>query len=604
MRRCGSARFCAILIGAASVLLPAVALAEPGARKVDPAADAVREALQREIYGLETERSTLLAAAAAEAPQFGPAFWHRGYVRDGKHGWQKHEQILQSPKLTHQLAAYERERSKAEDTLEGHLQLADWCAEHELIDQERAHLTRVIDLSPDHPLARARLGFVRQNGGWVSASELAREAAREQARQEALAKWRPIIIAIRKDLEHKSPERREFARGKLQAIVEPEAVPAIEAVFADAADEVALEGLAALSNITDPEASLALARYAAYWPTQPVREAAAKRLGQREFESFVPQILASMYSPVVSRFIAVTLPTGRIGYRHAFLREAHDRQELLLLDTEYRRQALIGGRQAETTARAFDRAADTAREREAAAAAQNEWTNRINDRLAWVLKIATGQNLPATPEAWWQWWADRNETYLAGAKQVNTIQQTSQVTIVDSVPVASSGGQIGSLGSSSPAPMTHECLAAGTMVWTVRGPWEIEKMQVGDLVLAQHPESGELAYKPVLRTTVRPKGRLLKFQAGSETCVCSGGHLFWVAGEGWVKSRDLQSGQILHGAAGPVHISSVETATEEETYNLVVADFHTYFVGYRKVLSHDNTIRQPTRAVVPGLVPQ
>jgi hypothetical protein len=34
----------------------------------------------------------------------------------------------------------------------------------------------------------------------------------------------------------------------------------------------------------------------------------------------------------------------------------------------------------------------------------------------------------------------------------------------------------------------------------------------------------------------------------------------------------------------------------------VVADFHTYFVGEAKILSHDNTIRQPTNAVVPGLV--
>jgi hypothetical protein len=142
------------------------------------------------------------------------------------------------------------------------------------------------------------------------------------------------------------------------------------------------------------------------------------------------------------------------------------------------------------------------------------------------------------------------------------------------------------------------------MIWTVRGPREIEKIRVGDLVLAQHPETGELAYKPVLRTTVRPKEQLLKFQAGGESCVCSGGHLFWVAGTGWVKSRDLASGQILHGADGPVHVSNVELGTEEVTYNLVVADFHTYFVGYRKVLSHDNTIRQPTRAVVPGLQPE
>jgi hypothetical protein len=563
----------------------------------------VREALQREIYGLESDRAQLLTAAASQAPQFGPALWHQGYVRDGKQGWRKYDELMQSPKLSQQLVAYERQRGKCPDTVEGNLQLADWCADRKLADQERAHLTRVIDLNPDHMAARDRLGFVRQNGGWVSRDELAQSAAREAARQAALEKWRLEIAALRKDLEHRSQQRKEFAQQKLQGIVDPEAIPAIEAVFADASDEIAGHALAALSNITDPEASLALARFAAYWPTQPGRDAAAKRLGQREFESYVPQILASMYSPVVSRFMAVTLPTGRIGYRHAFVREAHDRQELLLLDTEYRRQALIGGSRTESTARAYDQAEDLARERELAVAAQNEWTNRVNDRLGWVLKVATGENLPAMPEAWWTWWNDRNEVYLAGAKPVNTIQQTSLVTIVDRVPITS-GGVTGSLGSSSPVPQMHECLAAGTMICTAKGPWEIEKIRVGDLVLAQHPETGELAFKPVLRTTVRPKGRLIELQAGGESCICSGGHLFWVAGEGWVKSRELRSGQILHSAGGPVHLSSAEPSIEAETYNLVVADFHTYFVGYRKILSHDNTIRQPTRAVVPGLTPQ
>jgi hypothetical protein len=603
MRRFSAARFCAVLLAGMGLPFSQAVWAETGAKKVDPAADAVREALQREIYGLESDREALLAKAAEQSPQFGPALWHQGYVRDGKLGWRKYEEVLQSPKLSQQLALYERQRGKCSDTIEGQLQLADWCAEHNLPEQERAHLTHVIDLNPDHVAARTRLGFVRQNGGWNSTAEIAKESDHEAARQAALKKWQPILAEIRRDLEHRSQERREFAMGKLQAIVDPEAVPAIEAVFADASDEVALHGLGALAQITDPEASLAIARFAAYSPTERVREAAAKRLGQRELDSFVPQILASMYSPIVSRFMAVTLPTGRIGYRHAFQREAHDRQELLLLDTEYRRQALIGGNRSETTARAFDRAADLARDRERQLAAQNEWTNRVNDRLSWVLKVATGENLPATPESWWDWWNDRNEVFLAGSKPVNTIQQTSLVTIVDRVPI-SSGSTGSSLGSSSPVPLRHECLAAGTMIWTLRGPCEIEKICLGDQVLAQHPETGELAYKPVLRTTVRPKAQLIKLQAGGETCQCSGGHLFWVAGEGWVKSRELQSGQILHGASGPVHLSSVELSTEAETYNLVVADFHTYFVGYRKVLSHDNTIREPTRAVVPGLTPQ
>jgi hypothetical protein len=53
--------------------------------------------------------------------------------------------------------------------------------------------------------------------------------------------------------------------------------------------------------------------------------------------------------------------------------------------------------------------------------------------------------------------------------------------------------------------------------------------------------------------------------------------------------------------AETVLIEAVEPGNHEQTYNLVVADFHTYFAGADRALSHDNTIRQPTDRVVPGL---
>ncbi len=45
-----------------------------------------------------------------------------------------------------------------------------------------------------------------------------------------------------------------------------------------------------------------------------------------------------------------------------------------------------------------------------------------------------------------------------------------------------------------------ECFVAGTTVWTISGPMPIEKNQVGELVLAQNPDNGELMYKPVIDT--------------------------------------------------------------------------------------------------------
>ena len=54
--------------------------------------------------------------------------------------------------------------------------------------------------------------------------------------------------------------------------------------------------------------------------------------------------------------------------------------------------------------------------------------------------------------------------------------------------------------------MPYSCFAAGTNVWTLAGPQAIEKIQVGNRVLAQDVETGELTYKPVLAVTTRAPG--------------------------------------------------------------------------------------------------
>ena len=56
---------------------------------------------------------------------------------------------------------------------------------------------------------------------------------------------------------------------------------------------------------------------------------------------------------------------------------------------------------------------------------------------------------------------------------------------------------------------------AGTLVWTASGPVAVEKVQRGDLVLSQDVDTGELSFKPVLRTTTRPRGKIVKFTTGT-----------------------------------------------------------------------------------------
>jgi hypothetical protein len=129
----------------------------------------------------------------------------------------------------------------------------------------------------------------------------------------------------------------------------------------------------------------------------------------------------------------------------------------------------------------------------------------------------------------------------------------------------------------------------------------IDKIRVGDLLLSQDVKTGELAFKPVLKTTTRQPGILVKIGAGSRPLQCSGGHRFWVAGRGWIKARALTVGDPLHGVAGSQAIRSAGTGPRLATFNVVVADFHTYFVGPEKLLSHDNTTVDPAPGPLPGL---
>ena len=146
---------------------------------------------------------------------------------------------------------------------------------------------------------------------------------------------------------------------------------------------------------------------------------------------------------------------------------------------------------------------------------------------------------------------------------------------------------------------------AGTPVWTIAGAVSIETIRVGDLVLSQDPNTGELAYQPVLETSKRPPEPLVKVRLvadNDDTLEGSGGHLMWVSGDGWVKLWDLRPGMVIHGVGGASVISDVESGSTQETFNLVVDNFHTYLVGDRRLLCHDNTPLRPTSAVVPGLI--
>jgi hypothetical protein len=146
------------------------------------------------------------------------------------------------------------------------------------------------------------------------------------------------------------------------------------------------------------------------------------------------------------------------------------------------------------------------------------------------------------------------------------------------------------------------CFAAGTPILTALGSQPIETLATGDHVLSQDPVSGELAYKPVQKLTLRSASGLLAITTGTQTIQTTAGHPFWVAGQGWQVAKRLKPGDVIHGLHGAAIVDNIAQLPPREVYNLVVSDWHTYFAGDANLLVHDNSPIQEQSMQVPGLV--
>lgn len=594
-----------------------------GAAALTQAKENVAEALQREIYGLSDERSELLQEAALLAPELPAPRWMQGMMRNERSEWQSVDDMLVDPLWQKRLAKYERKRSEFLDTPNEQLQLAEWCLAEKLHLQARGHLERVIELDPDHAVARRMLGFQNIEGRWTTEAELAAGAIEQSRRAASVKKYRVQLQKIVEKLVKGSQIQREAAKKELLALRDVEAVFAVEAIVSTSGQVPCMLAIEWLATIPETEASRSLARHAVMHDSLFIREEAAKLLQDRDLHSYVPLLLASMVTPIRAEWAVVQLEGGRIGTQQVFVRETQDRREIAVAQAEFVREQNSGNRgrryssaernaiRQNATERAQAEIAAEIGENLSAAEAENRITQQINDRICWVLSIATSEDkIAAEPSAWWDWWTKYNEFQTVGTKATTISQEFRQVEIIDRQIQPGFDSPRSTQVSSQPLTggfnwdqqrRPKDCLVAGTPVWTARGPVAVEKIQVGDLIYTQDTKTGELALRPATSKSTRPAGKLIKIDCGGETISCSGGHVFWVAGEGWKKASDLQSGMVLHSLNGSVRVSSVDEEGVAETYNLVVADFHSYFVGSNRLLSHDLTMREPVSTLVPGL---
>jgi hypothetical protein len=385
-------------------------------------------------------------------------------------------------------------------------------------------------------------------------------------------------------------------------------IPVVESQLPAGREPFHLAAIDLLKGFPHYEATVALARCAVLSSHSAAREAATAALQQRPLPEFVPLLLSELAAPYKSQFRIDWDAAGSIGYAHAVLQEGLSANRLLLVSSLSRPDTqsvvVVGNGEEGANAPAaggggrgsraafldeLDRLRMIAAQREMQVRRANALVEKSNELLFEALEGATGQALPRETAAWGDWWQSYNDYQLSRPTQYAYRHSSSVYTSLNSV------------GPSSPG--AHpECFVKGTPVRTERGLVPVETILPGDRVLAQDQDSGELTFKPVLATTLRPPTKVMRIRAGGEEIVTTPGHPFWVSGRGWRMARQLQAGDILHTLGGALPIENVETLTRDEpVHNLVVDDFNTYFVGQVGLLVHDSVFRRPTTAIVPGL---
>lgn len=184
-------------------------------------------------------------------------------------------------------AEYEAIRHTYPDTVEGQWELAEWCREHQLLSQRETHLRRILELDPDHELARRALGYSRVGDRWMTQEDrmLAQGYRRykgrwrlpqeielmEKDRQKDLAEgeWKEKLNLWRQWL---GSDRYRLAKENIQAIDDPNAIKALAyALNEDRRDQARLLYAEALARIGTPGANRILAICAMKDPIEEVR---------------------------------------------------------------------------------------------------------------------------------------------------------------------------------------------------------------------------------------------------------------------------------------------------------------------------------------------
>ncbi len=600
----------AIFFSAAGICgLPSVYADNVEQADVSPAVEPFQEALAVDSEGDGRSYWRLLTDALRRDPNFQLARWYSGQVMfQGQ--WRPVEAVGRRVAGDPLWREYHYRRQEAENSVADHTELAQWCRREQLENEERWHWQQVLQLDPDNRDARSGLGLCKYRGGWYTRDQI------EQYEEQAVIQQRQTEHYVRElrnwinQGRRGSPTLRNKMLSRIEAVDDPLAVEALGIVMNEVLDnhssrhreyhqEVCLAIVRAFSNIPEHPATLSLLNIAVYANEAELREEAAIKLRGRDETSYMPLLMAGLAAPLETSFQINVTPAGHVSVVQDIEEEhprkvtrntvAQDLSSFKVIDRERPlRERQRGALPTRTVymdpAGDYRRAQTVVQNRLMQVNRTNEQRTEQNARIVEVLKVVTGKQLGDQPATWWDSWQDHNELEYYDEKPIYDDYHVGQYNTF----------QYHFLRASS-------CFVAGTLVWTQSGPVPIESIRVGDFVLSQDPDTGRLAYQPVIDTTVRPPSELRRLTINGETITTTLGHRFWVAGQGWRMAKFLDTGDPLFSARGSLDVQSITGEEKAEAYNLVVDAFHTYFVGRNRLLVHDNNCPLPVANALPGV---
>ncbi|WP_228003646.1 polymorphic toxin-type HINT domain-containing protein [Leptospira borgpetersenii] len=140
------------------------------------------------------------------------------------------------------------------------------------------------------------------------------------------------------------------------------------------------------------------------------------------------------------------------------------------------------------------------------------------------------------------------------------------------------------------------CFVEGTLVLTGRGLKTIERIKVGEEVLAYDPKTETQTFKSVVRLFQNETEELVKIKFGNDMeVVTTPGHRFFTDNRGFVLAGELTKEDLLFDKSEQsVRIHTIEKETLKEktrVFNFEVADYHTYYVSEECILVHNDSVK-------------